>query len=319
MVTPLKYDTASQEIMLGPFVDSTDGNTEETGLTINSVNIWLWKQGATAMVNPLTGATHMNNGMYYFVAGTTDSDTLGALKVYVHVSGALPVVSHCCVYPANIYNTLIADSDAFDVNVESIDNIDFGATMKTSLETAVDNGMDNAIGGAPTAGSIAERIKTLDDAYTATRAAYLDELAAANLPTDIANVKAETATILADTNELQTDWVNGGRLDLILDAILLDTGTTLQNDITAIKAITDLLVLADIADTIWDEVMDAGAPANCNSGREYMNLIAAVVGGKSSGGGTATIVFRDLGDTKDRQSATVTADGNRTAVVVDGT
>ncbi|MEK9721991.1 MAG: hypothetical protein VW405_00725 [Rhodospirillaceae bacterium] len=29
--------------------------------------------------------------------------------------------------------------------------------------------------------------------------------------------------ILADTNELQGDWTNGGRLDLIIDAILLDT------------------------------------------------------------------------------------------------
>jgi len=33
----------------------------------------------------------------------------------------------------------------------------------------------------------------------------------------------EIAAILADTNELQGDWVNGGRLDLILDAILADT------------------------------------------------------------------------------------------------
>lgn len=33
-----------------------------------------------------------------------------------------------------------------------------------------------------------------------------------------------TAT-MADTNELQTDWADGGRLDLILDAILGDTGT----------------------------------------------------------------------------------------------
>lgn len=29
---------------------------------------------------------------------------------------------------------------------------------------------------------------------------------------------ASITAILADTNELQTDWVNGGRLDLILDA-----------------------------------------------------------------------------------------------------
>ena len=34
---------------------------------------------------------------------------------------------------------------------------------------------------------------------------------------------ANIAAIVADTNELQTDWANGGRLDLIVDAILLDT------------------------------------------------------------------------------------------------
>ena len=53
----------------------------------------------------------------------------------------------------------------------------------------------------------------------------LGELDGANLPTDVANVKAETATIVADTGELQTDWHDGGRLDLILDIIAADTTT----------------------------------------------------------------------------------------------
>jgi hypothetical protein len=35
--------------------------------------------------------------------------------------------------------------------------------------------------------------------------------------------------VLADTGELQTDWVNGGRLDLLIDAILADTNE-LQTD-----------------------------------------------------------------------------------------
>lgn len=48
--------------------------------------------------------------------------------------------------------------------------------------------------------------------------------------------------ILLDTNELQTDWTNGGRLDLIIDAILVDTGTTLNGLLTAVKAKTDSLV-----------------------------------------------------------------------------
>lgn len=49
---------------------------------------------------------------------------------------------------------------------------------------------------------------------------------AVDVSADIAAIKTETALIVADTNELQTDWTDGGRLDLILDAILNDTGTT---------------------------------------------------------------------------------------------
>lgn len=51
---------------------------------------------------------------------------------------------------------------------------------------------------------------------------------------------------LANTNEVTaarmgalTDWINGGRLDLLLDAVLEDTGTTLDAFIQAIKAKTD--------------------------------------------------------------------------------
>jgi len=44
----------------------------------------------------------------------------------------------------------------------------------------------------------------------------LAELDAANLPADV-------DAILVDTAELQTDWANGGRLDLLLDAIKVIT------------------------------------------------------------------------------------------------
>ncbi len=84
-------------------------------------------------------------------------------------------------YLDNINNASLAGivvaSSKVNSQVKGIDDIDFPATQKTSLETAVDNGLDNAIGASPTAGSVAERIKTLDDAYTAARGAYLDKLA----------------------------------------------------------------------------------------------------------------------------------------------
>ncbi len=52
-------------------------------------------------------------------------------------------------------------------------------------------------------------------------------LASANLDTQLTAiddaVDTEVAAILADTNELQLDWTNGGRLDLLIDAIKAKT------------------------------------------------------------------------------------------------
>lgn len=45
------------------------------------------------------------------------------------------------------------------------------------------------------------------------------------------------------------DWEDGGRLDLILDAILVDTGTTLPATLALIKTSTDLITSADITVT----------------------------------------------------------------------
>lgn len=53
-----------------------------------------------------------------------------------------------------------------------------------------------------------------------------------------ATLAADIALIKADTDELQGDWVNAGRLDAILDLILVDTGTTLDTKINDIQGAT---------------------------------------------------------------------------------
>lgn len=109
---PLKQSTASQEVPLGYFLDSTDGNTEETALTIANTDIKLWKAGATSLANKNSGgATHMANGLYYAVLDATDTDTLGPLVIFVHVAGALPIRLECQVLPANVYEALVAGSE----------------------------------------------------------------------------------------------------------------------------------------------------------------------------------------------------------------
>jgi hypothetical protein len=92
-------------------------------------------------------------------------------------------------------------------------------------------------------------------------------------------IKAETAAILADTDELQGDWVNGGRLDLLLDAIPTtamrgtDSAATATNLATvdtvvdAIKAKTDQMVFtkANELDANTQSINGAGVVGDGNS------------------------------------------------------
>ncbi|MDP3139800.1 MAG: hypothetical protein Q8N17_26120 [Burkholderiaceae bacterium] len=70
----------------------------------------------------------------------------------------------------------------------------------------------------------------------------------------------------------------------------------------------------NMADRVWDEQVDGTTTA-----RQSVRLANSALGGKASGLGTTTAVYRDLADTKDRISATVDSDGNRTAVTRDVT
>jgi hypothetical protein len=103
----LRQSTASQEIPLGRFLDSTDGNTEETALSIANTDIKLWKTGATTLASKNSGgATHIANGEYYCVLDATDTDTIGPMKVAVHVAGALAVQVWCCVLDEAVYDVM---------------------------------------------------------------------------------------------------------------------------------------------------------------------------------------------------------------------
>jgi len=51
---------------------------------------------------------------------------------------------------------------------------------------------------------------------------------------------------------------------------------------------------------------------------ETLRILLAFSAGKTAGGATTSIAFRDQADTKDRIVMTVDADGDRSAIVVDG-
>ena len=75
---------------------------------------------------------------------------------------------------------------------------------------------------------------------------------------------------------------------------------------------TDYRLSSTGVDDILDEVVEGTTTL-----RELLRGVASLFMSKSSGGGTATLVFRDYGDTKDRFTFTVDVSGNRTNVVRD--
>jgi hypothetical protein len=107
------------------------------------------------------------------------------------------------------------------------------------FNTEMDSVLNTAIPGSPTAHSINQRIKAIDEL---TEGSGLGDLAA----------------ILTDTDELQGDWVNTGRLDTILDTIAADTTTDIPALIADVPTVTEFnartLLAADYFDPAADDV-----------------------------------------------------------------
>lgn len=115
----LKQSTATT-LLLGPFLDSTDGVTAETALTIAQADVLLWKEGGTTLAqkNESTSCTHRSNGLYTCPIDATDTNTIGTLVVSVAESGAIPVRLDYTVLAANVYDSLFgAATDKLEVDI----------------------------------------------------------------------------------------------------------------------------------------------------------------------------------------------------------
>lgn len=112
----LRQSTAV-DIVLGPFLDATDAVTPMTALTLSQADIRLKKNAAGwAQKNDSNAATHEENGNYECALNTTDTDTLGRLRVHVNEATALPVWEDYHVIPQQVYDSLILGSDLLHVD-----------------------------------------------------------------------------------------------------------------------------------------------------------------------------------------------------------
>lgn len=127
--------STSTTVKIGPFLDSTDGDTEETGLTIAQADVRLSKNGGDiAQKTEATSCTHDELGIYGCPLDTTDTGTLGRLQLWVHEGGALLVWHEFMVVPANVWDSFFG-SDLLNVDVHAIDD---DATAADNLEAYCD-------------------------------------------------------------------------------------------------------------------------------------------------------------------------------------
>lgn len=164
----LSESTAARRRVFLHLVDVTDGFTPETGEASGQPQI---SKNGGAFASTSATLTAVANGLYYVELTTGELDTLGLIAVRYKSANTRE------------FQTLgqVVAFDPFDAAGLGLSRLDAAITTRSTVTTAevnteVDNALNTAIPGSPTANSINERLATMDDAYTAARAALLDAL-----------------------------------------------------------------------------------------------------------------------------------------------
>ncbi|MEE4301767.1 MAG: hypothetical protein V2J24_20180 [Pseudomonadales bacterium] len=211
----------------------------------------------------------------------------------VTLAGAAPVWKDFMVVPAAVFDSLILGTDNLQVDTVQIEGADATDTINAQADLAISDASLATAAALATVDGIVDQILVdtdatipgiLSDMQGAGFVPGTDSLvairdrgdaawvtgaggsspSAADIRAEIDANSTQLAAIVADTNELQQDLANGGRLDLIFDAILVDTGSTIPDALSAIQGTgfvtgTDSLsALRDRGDAAW--VTGAAAP-----------------------------------------------------------
>lgn len=292
----LKQSTAAT-IKLGPFVDDSDGKTAETGLTISQADIRLSKNGGDiAQTNNSAGATHDELGYYNVPLDTTDTNTLGTLKVIVSESGALPVFADFMVITAEAYDTLCG-TDHFTVDLNGTPSVNVAqisgdSTAADNLESYCDGTTAQPVNVTQivgTAQSATDLKDFADTGYNPTthkvQGVVLTDTCTTN--TDMRGTNnaytGTPPTVTAIRQEMDTNSTQ-------LAAILTDTGTTLDGKLDAIAGYLDTEVAAILEDT-GTTIPGLINALNDLSAQDVWEYVTRTLTSAGSGGATAQEVW----------------------------
>jgi len=264
-------------VMLGPFVDNTDGCTAETGLVLNQSSVRLSKDGASFTQKENTSiCVHNEHGYYMCDLNSSDTGMLGGLILSVSNESALPVWHEHQVVTANVYDALFS-TDKLEVDVgDSAINI---STMMTDLDSVLTNSstavgevkddVDAALANTSTLmvdmDAAESNTSTLMDRVTAARGGYLDNL---DVGGDLANTSNQN-TFKADVTGLATE---AGNVSAVLTTV-----TVLESNISSVCADTDYLMNASFGVpaqySLFDQIMNKNSSQTFNQSSDSLEAI----------------------------------------------
>lgn len=202
--------STSVTVVVGPFLDSTDGITPETALSIPAASVLISKAGGTFSAKAEASAcTHQTGGLYTCTFNATDTGTRGNFFVSIQVAGALPVWERFVIYNQDGYDFLFSTSNLFAL----------ATTISGKIDTAqLDLDIITGANGVILAG-------TQSNYVPATSAQMV------TLTSNVAIIDGIVDTILVDTETTLDD-----KLDALATSL-----TTVSGNVTSIKGKTDLL------------------------------------------------------------------------------
>ncbi len=269
----LKQSTAA-DIAMGPFLDSTDGNTAETSLTITQPDVRLKKNGgAWAQKSAAQTLSHEENGWYEVSLSATDTNTLGILMVAVHESGALPVWREFMVVPANTYDSLVDDSDTLQADVTQ-----FNGTNGTFASGRPEVNTSHIAGSAVSTTSAQIGVNVVNAAGTAWLSGAIPAAALGSDAITAAKVAADVGTEIGTAvwvTAARTLTANTNLNDLSAAGVRAAVGLASANLDTQIGTLATAANLSTVAGYIDTEVATIVTQTTAASIRTAVGLASA--------------------------------------------
>ena len=325
-------------------VDANDGSAPT--LVLDNVT------GATSGTNnDLNYITNNDAALMQLELSAANTNYVGRARVTItDAANHCPVFEDFTILPAQVYDSLIVGTDLLDANASQLGGTsqtgrDIGASVLLSPGTGA--GQITLTSGAVTVGTNNDKTgytaSTVSDktgysiSGTKTTLDALNDVSAATVnaqcDTAISDAALATAASIAALNDIAA----GDVWDVTL-ASHLGTGSTgaalnaagsagdpwntalpgAYGDGTAGKIIgTNLDATVSSRSTLTAAAVWAYVTEGTTTAVQMMRGMFAALLNLLSGAGTTTIKIRDIADTKDRITATVDVDGNRSAVTVD--